>query len=109
MRRKVSLSLKTANEIMALREEATSRGLRKQFRHAWAIIWDALNHRPLPTEDSDTAFGEIRYHTKFSPRHAVCIGGEAPLAVRFAVCEEETLEAGEPVILVTILKIELLS
>jgi hypothetical protein len=108
MARKVGLSKITADEIVALQQQAEQRGLRSSFRRSWIAMWDALHQRPLPPDESATVFGEIRFRTKNPPRHAVCIGSVRPLAVQFAVSEETTNIAGEPVTAVTILKVLLM-
>ena len=109
MNRKVGMSEKTAHELVALQDLAELRGIKSSFRRAWLIIKKALHERPLPPDESEGTFGELRYQTKHSPVHSVCIGASAPLAVRFAVCEELTEINGEMAIVVSILGFNLLS
>ena len=108
MKRKVALSKATADEIVELQTRAESRGDKRAFRRAWIKIWKALNERPLPPDDHFSLFGELRYRTRHSPHHFVCIGSIRPLAVRFAVCEEPIIVDGESVQVVTVLKVILL-
>ena len=109
MTRKVDLSKKTGDEITELRQQAKLRGEEASFRHAWIAIWKALHERPLPPDESDAVFGEIRYHAKHAPRHVVCEACVRPLLVRFAVFEDEILLGDQPVTLVNITNVKLMS
>lgn len=105
---KVSISKNAIDLIAALQEDAERLGLRTEFRRALIEIWDALHHRPLPPNESDAVFGEVRYKTKHIPYHFVCIGAKRPLAVQFAVSDETTDLARKPMVGVTILKVQLM-
>src|SRR5438034_11777363 len=101
MTRKVGFSKQIADNLVALQQEAKLRGKGEAFRRALIEIWDALRQRPLPPDDSDSAFGEIQYRTKHMPRHSICIAAKRPLVVHFSVSEDATDITGEPITSVT--------
>jgi hypothetical protein len=109
MTRKVDFSQKTGDEIAELRQQAKLRGDEVSFRNAWIAIWKALHERPLPPDESDAVFGEIRYHAKHAPHHVVCEACMRPLLVRFAVFEQKMLVDDQPVTLVIISKVTSMS
>src|SRR5438876_6622343 len=109
MARKVDVSKKAADDVIALHGDAVKRGLGPSFRRAWITIWNALAQRPLPPDETAEVFGELLYWTKNAPKHAVCIASIAPLSVRFAVSEEEVMIAGTMATAVTILKVVLMA
>ena len=105
MTRKVSVSRKLADNLVALRYQAAQQGLADSFRSAWIKIWKALHQRPLPPDESENVFGEIQYRSKRPPRYAFCIACVRPLSVEFAVCEEKVMVAGqlvEPILMVRV-------
>jgi hypothetical protein len=109
MTRKVGFSKKIADELAALKSRAEQSGMGGEFRHALIAIWNALRERPLPPDESETVFGEIRYHTKHPPRHSICVGAMRPLAVQFAVSEETKTHTGELIVAVTITRVTLMT
>jgi hypothetical protein len=109
MTRKVSVSRKLADQLVALKNQAAQQGMADSFRAAWIKIWKALHQRPLPPDESAHVFGEIRYRSKKPPRYAFCIACVRPLSVEFAVCEEKAIVAGQLVEPVIVVRVTLMS
>jgi hypothetical protein len=106
MPRRVSMSEQLAHTLFQLRQRAIELGLRDEFRIAWRKIWDGLNSRPLPPDESPDTFGDLHFTTRHPPRHRICIACVLPLSVRFAVCDDGNAESGEIVQTVTILRVD---
>jgi hypothetical protein len=104
MARKVSLSQNLAYQLLELRRRAREIGLGDDFRMAWDKIWQCLNTRPLPPDESDEVFGEIQFTTPHEPRHRICIAAIRPLAIHFAVYYDISQASSEPQVFVTIIR-----
>ena len=109
MTRKVVITKSIAEQLAALHRRAEQAGSGASFRRAWRIVWNALNEKPLPPDESDDVFGEPLYRTKNPPYLLLNVGCSRPLAIKCAVCEEEVTIAGATIKPVFLLGANLMS